>query len=61
VELERKRENNEPAARVLLDTFMSYWNIIVPALLVLLALCFLVSKAIVEAHIKSKFHGIKIW
>ena len=29
--------------------------------LVLVLITFLVSKALVEAHIKSKFHGIKIW
>ena len=40
---------------------MIYWKIIVPVILALLALSFLISKMIVEAHIRSKFHGIKIW
>ena len=60
-ELDRKLENNEPALKVLWDTLRLYWRIIVPGLLVLLLLCFLVTKVIVEARIKSKFHGIKIW
>lgn len=60
-ELERKQENGDPPARVLLDTFLEYWKFIVPGLLVLLALSFFVSKLIVETRIKSKFHGIKIW
>jgi len=44
-----------------MDTFNKYWQIIVPMILVIILLTYLVSKKIVEAHIKSKFHGIKIW
>lgn len=59
--LERKMENGEPPIKVLADTLLAYWQFIVPALLLIVLLCFLASKAIVEARIKSKFHGIKIW
>ena len=60
-ELKRKLENNEPPIKVLTDTFLAYWQIIVPILLLLMLLCFLISKVIIEARIKSRFHGIKIW
>jgi uncharacterized protein YgiM (DUF1202 family) len=60
-ELEPDQDSKEPAIRVLAQVFMIYWKIIVPALLALLALSFLISKMIVEARIRSKFHGIKIW
>ena len=59
--LERKQENILPPLEEFLDTVMVYWKYIVPVLLVLMLMCFLVTKAIVEARIKSKFHGIKIW
>ena len=60
-ELDRKDEDSAPALLVLMDTFMKYWKIIVPIILVIILLSYLVSKQIVEARIKSKFHGIKIW
>ncbi len=60
-EIDRKEDDNVPAMTVLLDTFVRYWQVIVPILLVLVLISFLVSKEIVEARIKAKFHGIKIW
>lgn len=60
-ELDRKDEDSAPALLVLMDIFLKYWQIIVPMILVIILLSFLVSKAIIEASIKSKFHGIKIW
>jgi hypothetical protein len=60
-ELDRKSENNEPVAEVLAEVFLRYWKIIVPVFLFLLLLCFLISKVIVEARIKARFQGIKIW
>lgn len=60
-EIDRKEDDNVPAATVLLDTFKRYWEVVVPILLVLVLISFLVSKEIVEARIKAKFHGIKIW
>ena len=61
LELDQKRENNEPVAKVLAEVFMRYWKIIVPVFLFVLLLCFLISKAFVEARIKARFQGIKIW
>ena len=60
-ELDRKDENSAPALLVLMDTFVKYWKILVPILLVIVLLSYLVSKEIVEARIRAKFHGIKIW
>jgi hypothetical protein len=60
-EIDRKDEDSAPAMLVLLDTSKRYWQILLPIFLGIIFLSFLVSKAIVEARIKSKFHGIKIW
>ena len=59
--LDRKLQNNLPPYIVLLDTLKAYWKFILPLALVLVLITFLVSKVLIEAHIKSKFHGIKIW
>ncbi len=61
-ELERKLQDTAPPAHeALRDTFLLYWQFIVPLIILIVVLTFLVSKAIVEARIKSKFHGIKVW
>ena len=60
-EIDRKDEDSAPAMLVLLDTSKRYWQILLPIFIGIIFLSFLVSKAIVEARIKSKFHGIKIW
>jgi SH3 domain protein len=61
LEIDLKGDTSVPALLVLRDTFQNYWQLIVPMIAVLILLSFLVSKVIVEARIKSKFHGIKIW
>ncbi len=61
VEIDRKDVDSAPAFIVLWDTLRKYWEIIVPLIAVIMLFSFLVSKAIIEARIKSKFHGIKIW
>ena len=60
-ELDRRETDEIPAVEVLTDTFMRYWQYIVPIVLVIILLSFIVSKGIVESRIKAKFHGIKIW
>ena len=60
-ELQRKLENNEPVHLVLWDTLRVYWQYILPIVLVLILFSFLLTKLFIEARIKSKFHGIKIW
>jgi SH3 domain protein len=60
-EIDRRDEDSAPPLLVLMDTFKKYWQYLVPVVLVIILLSYLVSKQIVEARIKSKFHGIKIW
>ncbi len=60
-ELDRRDEDSAPPLLVLMDTSRKYWQYLVPIVLVIVLLSYLVSKQIVEARIKSKFHGIKIW
>jgi SH3 domain protein len=61
LEIDRKEGDNTPAMLVLWDTFRDYWQLIVPMIAFIILLSFMLSKVIVEARIKSKFHGIKIW
>ena len=61
LEIDRKDADSAPAMLVLWDTFRKYWQLILPMIAFIILLSFLVSKVIVEARIKSKFHGIKIW
>ena len=60
-EIDRRESDSTPALLVLRDTFSRYWQWIVPMIVLIILLTFLASKVIVEARIKSKFHGIKIW
>ena len=60
-EIDRKDETSVPAILVLWDTVRNHWSIVLPIMLVVILLSYLVSKKIVEARIRSKFHGIKIW
>ena len=60
-EIERKDQDTAPPLLVLMDTITKYWEYVVPAILVIVFISFLVSKEIVEARIRAKFHGIKIW
>ena len=60
-EIDRRESDSTPALLVLQDTFSRYWQWIMPMIALIILLTFLASKAIVEARIKSKFHGIKIW
>ncbi len=60
-ELERKQADTTPPWIVLRNTFLNHWQYIVPLILLIIVLSYLVSKQIVEARIKSKFHGIKVW
>jgi hypothetical protein len=61
LEIDQKSEESEPTIQILWQTLRQYWQILVPALLALLLLCFLISKKMVESRIKARFHGIKIW
>ena len=60
-EIDRRDAESAPALIILWDTFRKHWQLIVPMILFIILLSFLFSKVIIEARIKSKFHGIKIW
>lgn len=60
-EAELMEKETPPATLVLWQTFTRYWKFVVPIVIVIVLLSFLVSKEIVEARIRNKFHGIKIW
>ena len=57
----QRRENSRPAIDVLWETFVVYWKFIVPIIIGIVILSFLVTKALVESRIRSRFHGIKVW
>ncbi len=61
LELERREADTTPPWIVLRDTFLRYWQYIIPIFVIVIVLSYLVSKQIIEARIKSKFHGIKVW
>ncbi len=63
---QQQEDNSNPLQSVsppsdLLDMSRVHWKIIASLLLVIVLLTFLISKLIIEARIKSRFHGIKIW
>ena len=60
-ELDARHEDGIPALLVLWDTLKNYWPYIAPVVLLIVLLSYLASKAIVEARIRSRFQGIKIW
>ena len=43
------------------DTLRDHWKIIASVIFAIVLLTFLISKLVIEARIKSRFHGIKIW
>lgn len=57
----QRRENSRPAAIVLWETFVTYWEVIVPIIIGIMILSFLVTKALIESRIRSRFQGIKVW
>ncbi len=61
LEIDLRANNEVPAHIVLAETFLAYWQMIVPILVVLVVISFFVSKSIIESRIKAKFQGIKIW
>jgi SH3 domain protein len=60
-ELDARYEDGVPALLALWDTLKNYWPYIVPVIVLIVLLSYLFSKAIIEARIKSRFQGIKIW
>ena len=57
----QRRENTRPAHIVLWETFVVYWQVVVPIIIGIMILSFLVTKALIESRIRSRFQGIKVW
>jgi len=47
--------------KALLTTAMTYWQYIIPLIVLFLLVGFLTGKWFIEARIRKRFHGIKIW
>ena len=60
-EIDARYEDGIPALLALLDTAKHYWPYLAAIAVLIVLLTYLVSKAIIEARIRSRFQGIKIW
>ena len=60
-ELDSRSEDGLPALKFLGETALRYWQYVSAACLVIVLVTFLISKKVIEARIKSRFHGVKIW
>lgn len=60
-EIDALKDNNGIDPQLLVEIAKQYWPLLVAALLVLVILVFLLSKAIIETRIKSRFQGVKVW
>ncbi|MCZ6882694.1 MAG: hypothetical protein O7F15_06795, partial [Gammaproteobacteria bacterium] len=47
--------------KALLTTAMTYWQYMIPLIVLFLLVGFLTGKLFIEARIRKRFHGIKIW
>ena len=55
-------ESNSPLPmNVLITTAMTYWQYMIPLILLLLLMGFLLGKLFIEARIRKRFQGLKIW
>ncbi|HKJ53791.1 MAG TPA: hypothetical protein VKB27_20035 [Gammaproteobacteria bacterium] len=60
-EIDARYEDGLPALLALWDTAKHYWPYLAAIAALIVFLSYLISKAIIEARIKSRFQGIKIW
>ena len=54
-------DKSMPPLQELIDTAKIYWHYFVPILLFFLLLGALIAKSIINARIKKRFHGLKLW
>jgi SH3 domain protein len=47
--------------KALLTTAMTYWQYMIPLVVLFLLVGFLTGKMFIEARIRKRFHGIKVW
>jgi len=47
--------------KALLTTAMTYWQYLIPVIALFVLMGFLVAKLFMEARIRKRFHGLKVW
>ena len=60
IEAARESKTTMPV-QALIDTAMLYWQYLIPVFLLLLLLGSLIAKIMIDARIKRRFHGLKLW
>ncbi len=60
IEAARESKTTMPV-QALIDTATLYWQYLIPVFLLLLLLGSLIAKIMIDARIKRRFHGLKLW
>ena len=60
IQAAKESESTMPV-QALIDTAISYWQYLIPIFVFLLLLGFLIAKLVIDARIKRRFHGLKLW
>ncbi|MCH6566121.1 MAG: hypothetical protein IH811_09650 [Proteobacteria bacterium] len=60
VAMESKSKSILPV-QALIDTATAYWQFLIPIGVLLLLLGSLIAKLMIDARIKRRFHGLKLW
>ena len=60
VAMESKSKSTLPV-QALIDTATAYWQFLIPIGVLLLMLGSLIAKLMIDARIKRRFHGLKLW
>ena len=47
--------------KALLTTAMTYWQYLIPFIVLFVLMGFLVAKLFIEARLRKRFHGLKVW
>jgi Flp pilus assembly protein TadB len=47
--------------KALLTTAMTYWQYMIPFIVLFVLMGFLIAKLFIEARIRKRFHGLKVW
>ncbi len=47
--------------KALLTTAMTYWQYLIPFIVLFVLMGFLIAKLFIEARIRKRFHGLKVW
>jgi SH3 domain protein len=53
--------NSALPMKALLTTAITYWQYMIPVILLFVLMGFLIGKLVIEFRIRKRFHGVKIW